>query len=91
MENKKVRINTFPKFLMTVILFHAIILTTASYILAWFGRDPVVSVSAIIVQEILAPTAVYFITNVFANIFEKNKTSISTPLDYLREQDKSVG
>ncbi len=88
--DKRVKINTFPKFLMVVILIHAILLSTASYVLAWFGRDPVVSVSSIIVQEILAPTVVYLVTNMLANLFEKNKTSISTPLDYLREND-SVG
>lgn len=88
---RKVQVNTFPKLLMVIILIHAITLSTASYILAWFGRDPVVSVSSIIVQEILAPTIVYLVTNMIANYFEKNKTPISTPLNYLRENNNSVG
>ena len=87
-ENKKIKINTFPKLLMIIIFIHAIVLSTASYILAWYGKDPVVSVSAIIVQEILAPTVVYLVTNTIANYFEKNKTPISTPLSFL---DKGVG
>lgn len=84
---KRVKLNTFPKFLMVCILIHAFLLTTASYLLAWFGKDPVVSVSAVIAQEVLAPVGIYLVTNMFANIFEKNKTIISEPLDHI---DKGI-
>lgn len=86
--SKRVKINTFPKFLMICILIHAFLLTTASYLLSWFGRDPVVSVSSVIAQEILAPVGIYLVTNMVANIFEKNKTIISEPLDHIDKEKK---
>ena len=57
-------------------------LSTASYVLAYLGRDTVYEVSTVIVSEILAPIITYLATNMIANIFEKNKLSFSTPLTH---------
>lgn len=79
--DKKVRIDTYAKMAVTVLMVHGMALTTWSYILASHGMDPVVDVSSTIVREIVAPVITYLATNTVMNIFEKNKLSFSIPLN----------
>lgn len=76
---------TFPKILVSVVVAHGMVLTTLSYVLSFFDKEPVASVSEVIVKEILAPTVVYIVGNVFLNIFEKNVTKISKPIEVYKE------
>ena len=79
---------TFPKILVSVVVAHGMVLTTLSYVLSFMDKEPVASVSEVIVKEILAPTVAYIVGNVFLNIFEKNVTKISTPTNiYEKEND----
>ena len=89
--NKKVKIDTFCKVIVIVAMIHGIVLSTASYVLAYLGRDTVYEVSTVIVSEILAPIITYLATNMIANIFEKNKLSFSTPLthEYMMSKEDS--
>lgn len=80
-STKKVKWDTFPKFIVTLVVGHGMLLTTASYVLAFFERDPVVDVSSTIVREIVAPVIVYLASNTILNVFEKNKLAFSVPLD----------
>ena len=78
---------TFPKILVSVVVAHGMILTTLSYVLSFYDKEPVASVSEVIVKEILAPTVAYIVGNVFLNIFEKNVTKVSTPVDVYKEDN----
>ena len=85
---KKPRIDTFPKLLVTLIVLHGLICVTASYVLAFLNYTEIVeNLSITIIGEIVAPTVSYIISNVFTNIFEKNKLSFSTPLSYLSQEN----
>lgn len=88
---KKVKIDTFCKVIVVAAMIHGIVLSTASYVLAYLGRDTVYEVSTVIVSEILAPIITYLATNMVANIFEKNKLSFSTPLthEYMMSKEDS--
>lgn len=91
-ENRKPRINTFPKLLVSLIVLHGILCVTASYVLAFMGyTDTVENLSITIIGEIISPTVSYIIANVFTNIFEKNKLSFSTPLSRLEQEDMMAG
>ena len=79
-QKKKVALNTFPKVITVLVVAHGMILTTLSYILAFFGMQTVSDVSMTIVSEIIAPIITYLATNMIMNIFEKNNLSFSTPL-----------
>lgn len=79
-QNGKVSLNTYAKLATTVVIVHGMILTTLSYLLACFDKDPVVDVSTTIVREIVAPLIMYLATNTIMNIFEKNKMSFSVPI-----------
>lgn len=78
---KKVSIDTFSKLIVSLTVFHGMILTTFSYALSYVGMDPVVDVSSTIVREIVAPVLVYLATNMIMNIFEKNKLAFSVPIN----------
>ena len=78
---------TFPKLLVSVVIAHGMVLTTLSYVLSFMGKEPVASVSEVIVKEILAPTVAYIIGNVFLNVFEKNVTKVSKPVEMYKEED----
>ena len=65
---KKVKIDTFCKVIVIVAMIHGIVLSTASYVLAYLGRDTVYEVSTVIVSEILAPIINYLDTNMIAKI-----------------------
>ena len=79
---KKISIDTFCKAIVTVVMIHGIILTTASYVLAYLGKETVTEVSTVLITEVLAPVVTYLATNMIANIFEKNKLSFSTPISH---------
>lgn len=78
---KKVSLNTFTKVIVSVTVAHGMVLTTLSYILAFYDKDSVCSVSEVIVREIVAPVLVYLATNMIMNIFEKNKLAFSVPIN----------
>lgn len=78
---KAVSLDTYAKLVTTAVVLHGMVLTTWSYVLASFEKDPVVDVSTTIVREIVAPVIVYLATNTIMNIFEKNKLSFSVPID----------
>ncbi len=80
MQPKKPVINTFTKLLVSLVVFHGMVMTTLSYVLSAFGHDPVQNVSVAIITEIIAPIVTYLVTNVVQNIFEHNKLSFSTPI-----------
>lgn len=80
-KKKKVTLDTYAKIITTVVISHGLTCITMSYILAWFGMDPVVDVSSTLVSEIVAPIVIYLFTNMVMNIFEKNKLSFSVPLN----------
>ena len=78
---------TFPKILVSLVVAHGMVLTTLSYVLSFMDKEPVASVSEVIVKEILAPTVAYIVGNVFLNVFEKNVTKISHPISYLKDKE----
>lgn len=81
-RKNKVSLDTYAKLVTTAVVVHGMILTTWSYVLACFEKDPVVDVSSTIVREIVAPVIVYLGTNMVMNIFEKNKMSFSVPINH---------
>ena len=90
-KKKKIKVDTFCKFIVAAVMLHGFVLSTASYVLSYLGRDTVYEVSTVIVSEILAPVVTYLATNMIANIFEKNKLSFSTPLthEYMMSKEDS--
>ena len=78
---KRIKIDTFPKILVSLIILHGFINIDLSYILAFLGRETVSDVSTVLVSEVVAPVVTYLACNLIANIFEKNKLSFSVPLD----------
>lgn len=91
MKKKRVKIDTFPKALTTGIILHGFLNIDMSYLLAFLDKEPVVDISVAMTREILAPICVYLITNVIANIFEKNYLSFSVPKDspYMQNRKRS--
>lgn len=79
-QGKRISVDTFAKLIVVAAMTHGMLLTTLSYILAFYERDPVCSVSEVIVKEILAPVIIYLATNTIMNIFEKNKLAFSVPI-----------
>ena len=80
-KRKRITLDTFAKLIGSLVMAHGMILTTLSYILSFWGLDPVVDVSSTIVREIVAPVIVYLATNMIMNIFEKNKLIFSVPIN----------
>lgn len=80
-KRKRITLDTFAKLIVSLVMAHGMILTTLSYILSFWGLDPVVDVSSTIVREIVAPVIVYLATNMIMNIFEKNKLIFSVPIN----------
>jgi len=80
-KRKRITLDTFAKLIVSLVMAHGMILTTLSYILSFWGLDPVVDVSSTIVKEIVAPVIVYLATNMIMNIFEKNKLIFSVPIN----------
>lgn len=70
----------FTKGITLLIVIHGLLMITASYLLAFLGREPVSDVSTTLVTQVVAPTLVYLITNCIGNIFEKNELIFSSPI-----------
>lgn len=85
---KKVKLNTFPKVLVSIVVIHGLINVDLSYLLAFLGRDTVSDVSVTLVTQVVAPIVTYLATNLIANIFEKNYLSFSLPKDSGYSQQK---
>lgn len=49
-KRKRISIDTFAKLMVSLVVAHGMILTTMSYILSFYGLDPVVDVSSTIVR-----------------------------------------
>lgn len=86
-SRKKVRIDTYVKAATAIVLAHGLIMVTMSYVLAWFGKDSVDSVSITLITEIVAPLCLYMGTNCIMNIFEKNELSFSKPIQMQKVQE----
>lgn len=89
-KQKKPLINRFSQFIVFFCMLYGLALTTVSYIFAYLGYEPLVDLSSIIVQTIVAPCTVWLCQNALCNIFEKNKLAFSTPLTYLEEHGEEL-
>lgn len=83
-EKKKPRIDTYCKLLTMLVIGHGMLCVTASYVLAYLNHTTVENLSITIITQIVAPCSLYIITNMVANIFEKNELKISTPLSAIQ-------
>lgn len=90
-EKKKPLINRFSQFIVFFCMLYGLALTTVSYIFAALGYEPLVDLSTVIVQTIVAPCTVWLCQNAICNIFEKNKLAFSTPLTRLDQEDTMNG
>lgn len=80
-QNKKPKIDTFPKLMLFIIIVHGMMCVTASYVLAFINHITVVeNLSITIVGQIVAPFICYALGSVVSNVFEKNQLTFSTPL-----------
>ena len=87
-KEKKPLITRFSQFIVFFCMMYGLALTTVSYVFAVLGYEPLVDLSSIIVQTIVAPCTVWLCQNCICNIFEKNKLSFSTPLSRLDKEDE---
>lgn len=70
------------KILTWVVVVHGLLCITTSYIMAWCGiADTLENLSSVLASEVVAPIVVYGLTKMIENIFEKNITTFSKPLD----------
>lgn len=88
-KKSRVKLDTFPKVIITLVVGHGLLMTTLSYVLAFMEKDPVAEVSTVLITEVVAPIVVYLATNLIANIFEKNYLSFSIPKDSKWMQNKT--
>lgn len=86
-KKKKPLITRFSQFIVFFCMMYGLLLTTVSYVFAALGYEPLVDLSSVIVQTIVAPCTVWLCQNALCNIFEKNKLSFSTPLSRLEQED----
>lgn len=87
-KEKKPFINRFSQFIVFFCMLYGLALTTVSYVFAFMGHEPLVDLSTVVVQTIVAPCVVWLCQNALCNIFEKNKLAFSTPLSYLEKEDE---
>lgn len=85
-KQTKKMISRYTQWITTIVVLHGMLMVTLSYVLSWFGRDPIVDVSRTEITEIVAPVVLYLLTNMVANIFEKNKLSFSEPINNIKDQ-----
>lgn len=79
----KQKTTKYIKVLTTIVVVHGLLCITTSYIMAWCGiADVLENLSSVLASEVVAPIVVYGFTKTIENIFEKNITSISKPIDY---------
>ena len=90
-KKKKPLINRFSQFIVFFCMLYGLALTTVSYVFAALGYEPLVDLSSVIVQTIVAPCTVWLCQNAICNIFEKNKLAFSTPLVRLDQEDNMHG
>lgn len=88
---KKPLINRFSQFIVFFCMLYGLALTTVSYVFSAMGYEPLVDLSSVIVQTIVAPCTVWLCQNAILNIFEKNKLTFSTPLTRLEQEDQMQG
>lgn len=88
MKNKKIKIDTFMKAIVIIAVAHGMILVSTSYVLSFFGYDPVVDLSVVIVKEIVAPIITYLAVNTIMNIFEKNCFTFCKPKDVYQSENR---
>lgn len=88
---KKPLISRFSQFIVFFCMLYGLALTTVSYVFAALGYEPLVDLSSVIVQTIVAPCTVWLCQNAICNIFEKNKLAFSTPLTRLEQEDAMSG
>lgn len=91
LKDKKPLINRFSQFIVFFCMLYGLALTTVSYVYAALGYEPLVDLSSVIVQTIVAPCTVWLCQNAILNIFEKNKLAFSTPLTRLEQEDEMKG
>ena len=91
LKEKKPLINRFSQFIVFFCMLYGLALTTVSYVYAALGYEPLVDLSSVIVQTIVAPCTVWPCQNAILNIFEKNKLAFSTPLTRLEQEDEMKG
>lgn len=91
LKEKKPLINRFSQFIVFFCMLYGLALTTVSYVYAALGYEPLVDLSSVIVQTIVAPCTVWLCQNAILNIFEKNKLAFSTPLTRLEQEDEMKG
>lgn len=84
---KKPLISRFSQFIVFFCMLYGLALTTVSYVFSALGYEPLVDLSSVIVQTIVAPCTVWLCQNAICNIFEKNKLAFSTPLTRLEQED----
>ena len=88
-ENKKKPLITrFSQFIVFFCMMYGLALTTVSYVFVVLGYEPLIDLSSVIVQTIVAPCTVWLCQNCICNVFEKNKLSFSTPLSRLDKEDE---
>ena len=90
-KEKKPLINRFSQFIVFFCMMYGLALTTVSYVYSALGYEPLVDLSSVIVQTIVAPCTVWLCQNAILNIFEKNKLAFSTPLTRLEQEDELNG
>lgn len=79
---KKQKTITTIKILTYVVVIHGLICITTSYVLAWCGMaDTLENLSSVLASEVVAPITVYGVTKTIENIFQKNITTFTKPLD----------
>lgn len=86
-DKKKPMINRFSQFIVFFCMLYGLALTTVSYVFSALGYEPLVDLSSVIVQTIVAPCTVWLCQNAILNIFEKNKLAFSTPIARLEQED----
>ena len=89
-KEKKPLINRFSQFIVFFTMIYGLGLTTVSYIWSALGFEPLVDLSSIIVQTIVAPCTIWIMQNCLCNIFENNKLIFSTPLSVLNSTQKQT-
>lgn len=87
-KEKKPLITRFSQFIVFFCMMYGLALTTVSYVFVVLGYEPLIDLSSVIVQTIVAPCTVWLCQNCICNVFEKNKLSFSTPLSRLDKEDE---
>ncbi len=72
-KQKKRKIDSYMKLLITCVIIHGMICITASYVLTFLGHDYALeSLSQTMASEIVAPVVTYGFTKLIENVFKYN-------------------